>query len=194
MSSIDIKLTKPVGIFIIIERLYARDGLAPSIGELGPSLTQIHRTVIQLRRKQDMYMDGAKLSPSDISLWQRIKYLTGTVVTTKDTNEFVYTPEFMGSLLAATPLANVEYKNIPRFLTTEGIYSLPKVMAFGRDPIPDVLLYGKSNTTFFIDDGGRGTPTAIAKYHQRTKDLMMINSQSDVASIMKDLIVKGVKL
>lgn len=135
MSSIDIKLTKPTGIFIIIERLYARDGLAPSIGELGPSLTQIHRTVIQLRKKQDMYMDGAKLAPSDISLWQRIKYLTGTVVTTKDTDELVYTPEFMGSLLAATPLANVDYKNIPRVLTTEGIYSLPKAMAFGRDPI-----------------------------------------------------------
>jgi hypothetical protein len=29
--------------------------------EISPSLTQVHRTVIQLKRKQDMFMDGVKV-------------------------------------------------------------------------------------------------------------------------------------
>ena len=77
MSSINIDVARPTGIYFIIERLYSRDGLMPSVGEISPSLTQVHRTVIQLKRKQDMFMDGVKVTPKDITLWQQIKYITG---------------------------------------------------------------------------------------------------------------------
>ncbi|SAG41215.1 Uncharacterised protein [Enterobacter ludwigii] len=102
MSSINIDVARPTGIYFIIERLYARDGLMPSFGEISPSLTQVHRTVIQLKRKQDMFMDGVKIAPKDITLWQQIKYITGSKVTTKDTDSLVYTTEFIGSLIATT--------------------------------------------------------------------------------------------
>lgn len=67
MSSINIDVARPTGIYFIIERLYSRDGFMPSIGEISPSLTQVHRTVIQLKRKQDMFMDGVKVTPKDIT-------------------------------------------------------------------------------------------------------------------------------
>lgn len=122
MSSINIDVARPTGIYFIIERLYARDGLMPSFGEISPSLTQVHRTVIQLKRKQDMFMDGVKIAPKDITLWQQIKYITGSKVTTKDTDSLVYTTEFIGSLIATTPLGNIEHKDIPRFLVMTPTY------------------------------------------------------------------------
>lgn len=118
MPSLNVELARPTGIFFIIERLYSRDGLMPSVGEIGPSLTQIHRIVIQLRRKQEMYMDGVKIIPKDITLWQQIKYLTGTKITTKDTEALIYHLEYMGSIVATTPIAGFDGINIPRFLTS----------------------------------------------------------------------------
>lgn len=194
MSSFNIDIARPTGIYFIIERLYARDGLMPSLGEISPSLTQVHRTVIQLRRKQDIYMGGMKITPKDITLWQQIKYMTGTKVIAKDTNTLIYTTEFSGSLMAATPLGNIEHKNIPRFLTTEHVHSLPQIINFGRDPVPQTLLYGRKDIAFFMDQGGKGTPTAIAKYNQNTRDIVIIKDQLDASKIMKDLIMHGAKL
>lgn len=56
MSSINIDVARPTGIYFIIERLYSRDGLMPSVGEISPSLTQVHRTVIQLKSKICLWM------------------------------------------------------------------------------------------------------------------------------------------
>lgn len=47
---------------------------------------------------------------------------------------------------------------------TESIHSLPQAGVMG-DPIPQVLLYGRKAIVFFMDNGGKGTPTAIAKYN-----------------------------
>lgn len=166
----------------------------PSLGEISPSLTQVHRTVIQLRRKQDIYMGGIKITPKDITLWQQIKYMAGTKVIAKDTNTLIYTTEFSGSLIAATPLGNIEHKNIPRFLTTEHVHSLPQIINFGRDPIPQTLLYGRKDIAFLMEQGGKGTPTAIAKYNQNTRDIVIIKDELDASKIMKDLIMHGAKL
>lgn len=194
MSSINIDVARQTGIYFIIERLYSRDGLMPSVGEISPSLTQVHRTVIQLKRKQDMFMDGVKVIPKDITLWQQIKYITGSKVTTKDTDALVYTTDFIGSLVATTPLGNIEHENIPRFLTTESIHSLPQAVSYGRDPIPQVLLYGRKDIVFFMDNGGKGTPTAIAKYNHNTRDLAIIKDQLEASKTMKELLSKGAKL
>ncbi|EMB4325961.1 hypothetical protein RJ492_004408 [Pluralibacter gergoviae] len=193
MPSLNVELARPTGIFFIIERLYSRDGLMPSIGEVGPSLTQIHRTVIQLRRKQEMYMDGVKITPKDITLWQQIKYLTGSKITTKDTEGLIYHLEFMGSVVATTPIAGFDNTDTPRFLTSEYVMALPDIMSYGKNPIPDVSLYGKSNVSFFMNDGGKGNPTAIAKYNIKTRELVMINDQAQVFSIMKNIVSKELK-
>ncbi|KAF1852969.1 hypothetical protein Lal_00009150 [Lupinus albus] len=156
MSSINIDVARPTGIYFIIERLYSRDGFMPSIGEISPSLTQI-------------------------------KYITGSKVTTKDTDALVYTTDYIGSLAATTPLGNIEHENIPRFLTTESIHSLPQAVSYGRDPIPQVLLYGRKDIVFFMDNGGKGTPTAIAKYNRNTRDLAIIKDQLEAISLHHDI-------
>lgn len=194
MSTINIDIARPTGIYFIIERLYARDGLIPSFGEISPSLTQVHRTVIQLKRKQDMYLDGVKITPKDITLWQQVKYITGSKVTTRDTDILVYTTDFIGSLIATTPLGNIEHKDIPRFLTTEHVNSLPQAVNFGRDPIPQISLYGRKDVVFFMENGGKGTPTAIAKYNRNMRDLVIIKDQLEAGKMMKDLLARGVKL
>lgn len=106
----------------------------------------------------------------------------------------MYTTDFIGSLVATTPLGNIEHENIPRFLTTESIHSLPQAVSYGRDPIPLVLLYGRKDIVFFMDNGGKGTPTAIAKYNYNTRDLAIIKDQLEASKTMKELLSKGAKL
>ncbi|MCU3853903.1 hypothetical protein N8W35_12375 [Enterobacter roggenkampii] len=62
----------------------------------------------------------------------------------------MYTTDYIGSLVATTPLGNIEHENIPRFLTTESIHSLPQAVSYGHDPIPQVLLYGRKDIVFFM--------------------------------------------
>nr|EKW7277453.1 hypothetical protein [Pluralibacter gergoviae] len=138
-------------------------------------------------------MDGVKITPKDITLWQQIKYLTGSKITTKDTEGLIYHLEFMGSVVATTPIAGFDNTDTPRFLTSEYVMALPDIMSYGKNPIPDVSLYGKSNVSFFMNDGGKGNPTAIAKYNIKTRELVMINDQAQVFSIMKNIVSKELK-
>lgn len=78
---------KKTNIFFIVERLYPRDSLAPSVGTVGPSLVQVHRMIYQLTKKQDVFLDGEKVDLSNITLWQRLKSITGGKITTKDSQE-----------------------------------------------------------------------------------------------------------
>ncbi len=96
--------------------------------------------------------------------------------------------------LVRTFLRIIEHENIPRFLTTESIHSLPQAVSYGRDPIPQVLLYGRKDIVFFMDNGGKGTPTAIAKYNHNTRDLAIIKDQLEASKTMKELLSKGAKL
>lgn len=71
----NIESYKGTGIFIIIERIYNRDAL--NWHGIGASLIQVHKMVYQLYRKQDVYLEGHKITADNISLWQRIKILSG---------------------------------------------------------------------------------------------------------------------
>ena len=147
----DISLARKTEIYFIIERLFPRDHLVPgtlTLGLISPSITQIHRTVIRLMVKQNMYMDGERIHPGDISLWQRVKYLFGSVVSTKDTENFVYHLAYSGSLIAATPFPASAIIDIPKRLTTPIIKQVPGYMTMGTDPIPNITLYNKENINF----------------------------------------------
>lgn len=51
-----------------------------------------------------------------------------------------------------------------------------------------------SHKFFFMDNGGKGTPTAIAKYNHNTRDLAIIKDQLEASKTMKELLSKGAKL
>jgi len=193
----DLSLVQPTGIYFIIERIYPRDGLIPgklSIGEISPSLAQIHRMVISVSTEQEMYMNGMKLDPSNISLWQTIKYSFGTPVETKSTGKIVYNIAFAGSLVSITLSPDSDMFDIPKGLTKPRVKRLPRTINLGKDPVPEVVLYGRKNIKFFMDNGGLDTPTAIAKYNKKTKELMTIQDKIALKKLMQDLVKSGVVL
>lgn len=190
----DISLARKTEIYFIIERLFPRDHLVPgtlTLGLISPSITQIHRTVIRLMVKQNMYMDGERIHPGDISLWQRVKYLFGSVVSTKDTENFVYHLAYSGSLIAATPFPASAIIDIPKRLTTPIIKQVPGYMTMGTDPIPNITLYNKENIKFFMGNGGINTPTAMAKYNGISKEINIIDDKIILQNMMFEFQKQG---
>lgn len=51
-----------------------------------------------------------------------------------------------------------------------------------------------SHRSFFMDNVGKGTPTAIAKYNHNNRDLAIIKDQLEASKTMKELLSKGAKL
>jgi len=49
-------------------------------------------------------------------------------------------------------------------------------------------------SSLYMDNGGKGTPTAIAKYNHNTRDLAIIKDQLEASKTMKELLSKGAKL
>lgn len=193
----DVSLVKPAGIFFIIERLYFRDGLIPSqlsIGTISPSITQVHRTIIGLSLKELMYMNGEKLEPGNISLWQTIKYTLGAPVSTKTSGKIIYSMEFSGSLASVVLMPDSKVLDIPKTLSKRRVKSLPSVMSFGHDPIKDVILYGRNDVKFVMNNGGLDTPTAMAKYNKNTKELCIIKDSASLTTLMLDIKNAGVFL
>ncbi|AIN13859.1 Uncharacterised protein [Yersinia pseudotuberculosis] len=194
---LDISLVKPTGIFFIIERIYSRDGFIPnmlSIGNISPSVAQIHRTIISLSLKKEMYMEGKKITPGKISLWQTVKYSFGTPVTTKDTGKLVYNREFVGSLVSIKISPSSDILDIPKSLTSPKIKKIPDMMNFGKDPIPNVMLYGRHDVKFVMNNGGLDTPTAIAKYNENTKELSIIKDKASLSKLMLDMTNMGIRI
>ncbi len=104
--------------------------------------------------------------PDSVTLWQRLKILSGAHLVQKDANDpnNIFSLDYAGSRLMATPLSSFNSKKIPAFLTKE--YSLPtgRVLALGRDPFPEVNIYGRKDACFAMANGGKDDPTAAAKY------------------------------
>ena len=193
----ELSLVQPTGIYFIIERIYPRNNLIPkslSAGMVSPSLAQIHRMVISVSGQQDMYMNGVKLDPANTTLWQKIKYAFGTPVETKSTGKILYSIVFAGSLASIQLLPDSDLIDMPPSLSKPRIARLPRIINFGRDPVPEILLYGSKSSRFFMDSGGLETPTAIAKYNKRTRELMRIKDKMALGKLMRDLVNAGVAL
>ncbi|WP_017349983.1 hypothetical protein [Pantoea sp. A4] len=185
----NIESYKGTGIFIIVERLYNRD--APSWHGVGASMIQVHKMVYQLYRKQDVYFEGEKITPESATLWQRIKILSGAQLVQKNAadNETHFALAYAGSRFRATPLsvAGMDSKNIPGFLTKE--YTLPtrKILAYGSDPVPNVNIYGRADASFVMAEGGKGDPTAAAKYDLQTKQIKLVDPVHELPALMRQL-------
>ncbi|MGX9277076.1 hypothetical protein [Pantoea ananatis] len=193
----NISLVESTGLYYIIERIYPRDGLIPdgfSFGGISPSLVQVYRMVISLSKKQDMYMEGKKINPADITLWQTIKYSFGAPVHTKYTGDLVYTLAFSGSLASFSLLPDSDVLDIPKNLTKPRTTRFSPTVNYGKDPIPNIILYGNKNVKFTMDNGGIDTPTAMAKYNSNTKETKFITDKTELAKSMLDMKKHGIKL
>lgn len=171
-------------IFFIIEQLYPRDSLLPSIGELGPSLMQVYRTVYELIVKQDIYLDGHKIKPGNTTLWQSIKYMTGGKVTINDApgHDCLYNLVYSGSTMVAVPLDGFESNRLN--LLSKKLVFTPPIFNYGSDPVKRINLYARGGLSFFMEEGGQGTPIAAAKYNRKTGELMVIRSRRELSQLM----------
>lgn len=185
----NIESYKGTGIFIIIERIYNRDAL--NWHGIGASLIQVHKMVYQLYRKQDVYLEGHKITADNISLWQRIKILSGAHLIQHNSadNDTRFALDYAGSNFKGTPvnIPGLNSKSIPEFLTKE--YKLPtgRIMAYGKDPIPNVNLYGRPDIKFVMGSGGKDDPVAAAKYEMSTRQLKPVDPIHELPSLMREL-------
>ncbi|WP_233598507.1 hypothetical protein [Erwinia sp. 198] len=165
---------KGTGLYIITERLYSRGG--PDWHGLGASIVQVHKMVYQLYQRQDIYLEGQKITPDTVTLWQRLKILSGAYLVRRSTanQETCFSLYYAGSRFMATPVSGVSSKK-PAFLTRE--YKLPggDVMALGRDPLSDVNIYGRQEARFIMPNSGKDHPVAAAKHDKKPDSLCWSN-------------------
>lgn len=187
---VDIDTYKKTGILVFVERLYFRNG--PSWHGVGTSSTQVVKCVYQLCVKQDVYLDGEKITPSNATLWQRCKIFFGAQLVQLDSpdKKTSFVLDYVGSTFHATPLGNTgsSTKSLPNFLVRDYKLITNRFFAYGKDPIPQISLYGRPDVTFIIDNGGKGDPIAAAKYDLNTKQLKIIEPLHELPSLMNELV------
>lgn len=178
---------KGTGVFIITERLYNRE--SPNWHGIGSAMIQVHKMVYQLCKKQDVYLDGELITSSSSGLWNNIKILFGADLVMKDSSkeqlEFVF--EYSGSKFIFTPLDGVNSKYIPRALTKDWKLPTERILSYGKDPVPNVSIFGNANAEYFVSNGGKGYPEAAAKYDGNTKQLVMVHPNRELTSLMNKL-------
>ncbi|MGA7510991.1 MAG: hypothetical protein WBW72_22140 [Erwinia billingiae] len=183
---------KGTGIFIITEHLYSRG--APNWNGIGASMVQVYKMVYQLYQKQDVYLEGNLITPDTVTLWQRLKILSGAHLVQNDASDHqtCFSLDYAGSRFMATPLSSFDSDKIPAFLTKE--YSLPtrKILALGSDPFPDVNIYGRKDARFVMASGGKEDPTAAAKYDSNTRQLVLVDPGEELSRLMKLLNTQSV--
>ncbi|WP_130099822.1 hypothetical protein [Siccibacter turicensis] len=171
-------------LYFIVEQLYPRDGLLPSLGEIGPSVMQVYRTVYELTVKQDIFLDGERISAGNTTLWQSFKYLAGGKITVTDSPgpQCLYKLAYSGSEVITVPLAGFESDRLS-LLSKKSVFT-PTLFNFGHDPVKNISLYGRGGLSFFMEDGGQEAPVAAARYNRRTGELRVITSRSELSKLM----------
>lgn len=172
-------------IHIITERLYSRG--APNWNGIGASMVQVYKMVYQLYQKQDVYLEEKRITPDTVTLWQRLKILSGAHLFQRNSSDHsnCFSLDYAGSRFMATPLSSFDSKKIPTFLTKE--YSLPtrRILALGRDPFPQVNIYGRQDAHFVMASGGKDDPIAAAKYDSNTRQLVLVDPGQELSSLMR---------
>jgi len=175
------------GIFIIKEQIFNKGGL-PSIGHFSPSTIQIQRSIYQLRKEQEVFLEGKKVNYDQLGIWEKFKILMGNDLVSRDKlgGKTLFSLEFAGFETRITPLDGAKAP-LPDFLGKSYKVKMPTPYIYGKDPIPEVKLYGRTDISFIMSNGGRATPTAMAKYHKATKNLIMVRTEIEMKSLMLSL-------
>ncbi len=182
-------IVRETGIYFIKEQIYPKGGLPTLANTIGPSAKQIYRMVLQLKIEQDVFYDNKKVNHNDLSTWQQLRVLfDNDIISQRDkkNGKVIVGLEYAGFDTYVTPFAGFE-DTLPKALTSDYLYNkdlLPAPFIYGKDPIPSVRLYNNPHVQFFMDQGGRGTPTALGKFDKNNRNLSIIKNETEFTQIL----------
>jgi hypothetical protein len=182
---------KPTGEFLIIEELLPTFGGMPSTGSkvVDFSWAKWVRRVAEICDITDQYIDGEPVD--NFSLWHGFKIWSGW-------GKYVEKPTGKKGLVLhyakMKNIANLPSVKIP--VTNEKInsitewwnkyparaqgYTLPTIINYGTDPLPNKLLYNNPNATFIMPKGGVDHPRAVAIYSKKTNVFKIFESEREI--------------
>jgi len=159
-----IELCTPNDTYVIIEQIHSKIGLPGLKFGIGPSMVQVVRRVLVVCDIQNIYQNGKRL-PDMPNGWQIFQDLIGwRRLTTQPTGESQFALEYSGFQNVVTPLPKIG-NLLPESWTSAHLTPTPTIYHYGRDPIPNVKLYGNPTVNFTML-GGKPPATAIAIYHK----------------------------
>lgn len=182
-------IVRETGIYFIKEQIYPKGGLPTLANTIGPSTKQIYRMVLQLKIEQDVFYDNKKVNHNDLSTWQQLRVLfDNDIISQRDkkNGKVIVGLEYAGFDTYVTPFAGFE-DTLPKALTNDYLYNkdlLPAPFIYGKDPIPSVRLYNNPHVQFFMDQGGRGIPTALGKFDKNNRNLGIIKNETEFTQIV----------
>ncbi|WP_333994513.1 hypothetical protein [Burkholderia orbicola] len=177
---------QPTGVYLLIEQLHAKSGLPSLANTIGSSNLQIYRTVAQLYETADIYVDNQRALAGEMTMWQMLKGAFGIDVVTRPNGKTTLVLEYAGFVNNITPLPKIG-NLLPEFMTNEYALKVRSPYIFGTDPLPDIQLYRHAKSVFMQRHGGQSPATAMAKYHRRTRELIRLNTISEIDNALRDL-------
>ena len=154
-------LCTPNDTYVIVERVY----VVFTTARIGPTMRKVVRHVARTCDVQDVYYDGQRLS-SMPNGWQLLMdALRLATISTRPTGEQRLMLAYAGFDNLVTPLPpDLQIPHVPEAVFRE--HRLPNIgqMTYGRDPIPDVRLFGNPRVPF-VSPGGDEPPMAMAVYY-----------------------------
>ncbi|KVW34170.1 hypothetical protein WK95_26530 [Burkholderia ubonensis] len=172
--------------YLLIEQLHAKSGLPSLANTIGASNLQIYRTVAQLYETADIYIDNQRVASGEMTMWQMLKGAFGIDVVTRPNGKTTLVLEYAGFVSNITPLPKIG-NLLPELITKEYTLKVRSPYIFGTDPLPDIQLYRHAKSVFMQRNGGQSPATAMAKYNRRTRELIRLNTISEIDSVLRDL-------
>lgn len=179
----DVQYATPLPIYVIFEEVYAGvfgmdkftvDG--KSI--LGFTLDKITRHILQVAAETEYYQGGQKVEgvPSFLSY----------------VKDFVGYEKFEAKLTGKRSYILV-YAGIINEIESFGYRKqLPQAMSisYGKDPIPNIHLYGNEKVIFSVPAGGRGRAQAMAYYDAQSGQMSVVPPDKK-DEVLKSLLATG---
>jgi hypothetical protein len=159
-----LNLCTPQPNYVIVEQIHSKSGMPAIGGVIGPQANQVYRRIFQVCDIQDMFFQGKRISGFP-STWQYIQEFIhkGKQITTRPTGKKQLTIAYSGFKNLITPLPKFR-EALPESLTKQYDLGTPaSPFIYGKDPIPQIQLYGNSKVEF-ITFGGNTPPTAVGVY------------------------------
>lgn len=179
---------KPQPTYVIIEQIHSKAGLPSAAGGIiGPGLCQLYRRVIQVCDVQDIFFDGKNILGTP-STWQYIQEFLqpGKHITTHPTGEKQFTKVYAGFKNLLTPLPKIGNLFPESWTKQYDLGTPPSPFSYGRDPIPNIELYGNPRAEFVMI-GGAPPPVAVGVYNQ-TRNQITNPTGSDRQRILNRLL------
>jgi len=171
-------LCTPQPTYVIIEQIHPKAGLPSTAGgTIGPGLYQVFRRVIQTCDVQDIFFREERIFGTP-STWQYIQefLLPGKQITTHPTGEKQFVTVYAGFKNLLTPLPKIGNLFPDSWTKQYNLGTPPSPFIYGKDPIPDMNLYGNQRAEFVML-GGAPPPVAVGVYNRTLNKLTLPNTK-----------------